>query len=155
MVARMARQGWGVSSSRRLAGATPEELTAAQACDGIGTAVQVEEEQLRIRRSAAPARGRLGRDRICACGRRHLGQDSPVVGSPATSGTVEGGALATRALPSLAPAVAYAKGLVLGRHAGHGATGDQLDSGIEIAGRFAACLLYTSPSPRDRTRSRM
>src|SRR5450759_601128 len=45
--------GWGVSSSRRLAGATPEELTAAQARDGIGAAVQVEEEQLRIRRSAA------------------------------------------------------------------------------------------------------
>src|SRR5450759_1397784 len=49
--------GWGVSSSRRLAGATPEELTAAQACDGIGAAVPVEEEQPRIRRSAAPARG--------------------------------------------------------------------------------------------------
>src|SRR5664280_3248763 len=82
--------GWGVSSSRRLAGATPEELTAAQACDGIGAAVQVEEEQLRIRRSAAPARGRLGRDRICACGRRHLGQDSPVVGSRRRQGRWRG-----------------------------------------------------------------
>src|SRR5664280_3083336 len=69
--------GWGVSSSRRLAGATPEELTAAQARDGIGAAVQVEEEQLRIRRSAAPARGRLGRDRICLVdgGLRHRAGD--------------------------------------------------------------------------------
>ena len=26
---------------------------------------------------------------------------------------------------------------------------------LEVANRIAACLLYTSPSPRDRTRSRM
>ena len=31
----------------------------------------------------------------------------------------------------------------------------QLDQIILICGRYEGCLLYTSPSPRDRTRSRM
>ena len=30
-----------------------------------------------------------------------------------------------------------------------------LDVAIFVRGNFAICLLYTSPSPRDRTRSRM
>ena len=36
------------------------------------------------------------------------------------------------------------------------ARGDVLDAtALQVAGAFDDCLLYTSPSPRDRTRSRM
>jgi len=41
----------------------------------------------------------------------------------------------------------------------YGCRGNVITSGIGkagiIAGKISACLLYTSPSPRDRTRSRM
>ena len=49
------------------------------------------------------------------------------------------------------------KGVFLGRYAENPLTGEQIPiyAGNFVVASYGTCLLYTSPSPRDRTRSRM
>ena len=73
-----------------------------------------------------------------------VGKGSDLGGGCSTMGTLSGGGNIV---------ISVGEGCLIGANAGIGIPlGDR---NIVEAGLYVTCLLYTSPSPRDRTRSRM